>query len=156
MKKYEETAELRFWKKVLIGDDCWVWTAGKDWDGYGEFSIKHRPIKAHQFSWIVTNGSIPKGLFICHHCDNPSCVRPDHLFLGTAKDNYQDSVVKGRASHHGANRKNICIHGHAFTKENTHINPNGHQICRTCKREEMRKRRQLQRQTIIVAKEMTL
>lgn len=65
--------------------------------GYGSFSIKpERPVMAHRYSWIMQNGSIPDGMIICHKCDNPKCVNPDHLFLGTHKDNTQDAIAKKR------------------------------------------------------------
>lgn len=90
----------RFFEK-LVGVDfggCWNWGAYKDKLGYGHFWPVHRPgVLAHRFSWEIHNGPIPDGLFVCHKCDNPPCVNPDHLFLGSAKDNSQDMVAKGRA-----------------------------------------------------------
>jgi len=89
--------EKRFWEKVTKGAGCWEWKTAKDKDGYGLFSLTHsKQEKAHRRSWTIENGKIPKGLWILHHCDNPPCVRPDHLFLGTAKDNKVDSMQKGR------------------------------------------------------------
>lgn len=83
----------RFWSKVLSGDGCWEWTASKDRKGYGKFG----PTKsAHRVSYELERGPIPSGLFVCHHCDNPSCVRPSHLFLGTVQDNVDDMISKGR------------------------------------------------------------
>lgn len=90
----------RFWDKVEKTDTCWVWTAGKLWSGYGVISDAMGPvrksIKAHRASWELHYGRIPEGMQVCHSCDNPPCVRPDHLFLGTAKDNVQDCISKSR------------------------------------------------------------
>ncbi len=75
---------------------CWLWTAFCDKRGYGKFSFNGHNRIAPRVSWEIHRSPIPQGLFACHHCDTPSCVNPDHLFLGTQKDNKQDSVKKGR------------------------------------------------------------
>lgn len=87
--------EERFWARVNKTDDCWEWT-GPTVTGYGVISVNKRSYKAHRMSWMIHNGPIPDGLFICHHCDNRRCVRPDHLFIGTASDNMRDMTAKGR------------------------------------------------------------
>lgn len=91
----------RFWSKVDKAGDCWLWTASKRHKGYGAFvwADKNGRVvqgRAHRFAWIVTNGDIPDGLCALHVCDNPACVRPDHLFLGTKGDNNRDMIKKGR------------------------------------------------------------
>lgn len=88
----------RFWRNVRKGDGCWEWTAGmSNTNGYGVFTTPYNPHQsAHRFAWVIHNGPIPEGLHVCHHCDNRKCVRPDHLFLGTAKDNTHDMIRKGR------------------------------------------------------------
>lgn len=96
----------RFWPKVRKTDTCWEWIRCKSPKGYGwfRFNLKRRSvgkktkttIRAHRLSWLLNCGDIPEGLFVLHRCDNPACVRPDHLFLGTIKDNYDDAVSKGR------------------------------------------------------------
>lgn len=86
----------RFWRKVNKTETCWLWTGYIEKRGYGRFGYNYKTIEAHRMSWIIANGEIPEGMIICHECDNPSCVNPDHLFLGTHKDNTWDMVDKGR------------------------------------------------------------
>lgn len=85
-----------FWKKVRRKPGCWIWLAGKDADGYGMFWWKNRQTRAHRFVVKFILGRDVEGKEVCHTCDNPSCVRPDHLFVGTTKDNAQDREAKGR------------------------------------------------------------
>ena len=84
-----------FWCHVKKTKGCWLWTAGKS-KGYGVFKLRGKIVKAYRHSWELANGPIPKGRWICHHCDNPPCVRPDHLFLGDNKANMRDMWNKGR------------------------------------------------------------
>jgi hypothetical protein len=74
---------------------CWLWIGGTR---YGQFTFQGRNVLAHRFSYTVSVGPIPKGLQICHRCDNGICVRPDHLFIGTQLDNRRDCVAKGRTA----------------------------------------------------------
>lgn len=86
----------RFWNKVDKSGDCWLWTAGKDKDGYGGFTIAGEKVVVHRFSWELHFGEIPKGLHVLHKCDVRNCIRPDHLFLGTQKTNMADRNAKNR------------------------------------------------------------
>ena len=88
-----------FFEKFTFGnaDQCWNWHASKEAFGYGHFKYDHRILKAHRFSWEYFRGVIPAGSYVLHKCDNPSCINPNHLFLGTPFDNMQDKIRKGRA-----------------------------------------------------------
>ena len=87
----------RFWSKVRCPSvGCWVWVAGTDRDGYGRIWINGNTLMAHRYSWEIHFGPIPEGLNVLHHCDNPPCIRPSHIFTGTAADNNRDCRNKGR------------------------------------------------------------
>lgn len=89
----------RFWTNVQQGDGCWEWAGRRTPDGYGIFTwkaMKRGPLGAHRAAWILTHGDIPDGLWVLHHCDNPPCVRLDHLYVGTAADNAYDRTTHGR------------------------------------------------------------
>jgi len=104
----KESAEVRFWRKVdkngPVSDydkkPCWLWLPSvNDKRGYGTFHPEGTPrsVLSHRYSWELHRGIIPKGIFVLHHCDNCSCVNPDHLFLGTQSDNMLDMYEKKRA-----------------------------------------------------------
>lgn len=84
---------------------CWLWTAYCTPSGYGSFTLKNWPYRAHRASWILKYGTIPDGLLVLHKCDTPSCVNPDHLFIGTQSDNLKDAFRKGRISTKGDNSR---------------------------------------------------
>lgn len=89
----------RFWPKVRKTRSCWLWTAACDRSGYGKISLTtSRPVRAHRVAYELLVGPIPPGMFVLHHCDNPACVRPSHLFLGTQLDNVLDAKAKGRTA----------------------------------------------------------
>ena len=94
--KITEKDKARFLEKVDVKGkyDCWEWKAFK-FKGYGRFYLNGKHY-AHRASWNLYNGQIPKGMCVLHHCDNPGCVNPEHLFLGTQLDNIKDMIKKGR------------------------------------------------------------
>ncbi len=89
---------VRFLQFAAVGepDECWEWTGHRKAGGYGSFVLNGRSERAHRASFIFFHGPIPTGMYVCHRCDNPGCVNPDHLFVGTATDNMQDMLRKGR------------------------------------------------------------
>lgn len=95
------TVETRFWEKVdkTSGNaGCWLWVGAGTGTGYGHFMERPgREVRAHRFSWQLANGPVPHGMCVLHRCDNPSCVNPAHLWLGTQLENVADMVRKGRA-----------------------------------------------------------
>lgn len=96
------TYEARFWlgaEPMMDERGCWEWGKARDGRGYGVINGRDRGnVYVHRLSWEIHNGPIPKGLFICHHCDNPPCCNPKHLFLGTAADNSRDMKLKKRGA----------------------------------------------------------
>lgn len=123
------SALIEFESKFRRGqpDECWEWDGCRNGKGYGQFCNT----RAHRFSYMVYVGKIPDGLFVCHHCDNPPCVNPAHLYAGTAKDNVRDCIARGRFA--GNQRGETCHAGHPWTEESRIIRPSGNWRCRICK-----------------------
>lgn len=107
MMNYPQDIMDRFWSKVNIKYNpdgtqnikaCMEWTGGKFDYGYGKFRVFKKHVRTHRFSYECYNGLIPEGLYVCHSCDNPPCVNPYHLWVGTHQENDQDKVKKGRST----------------------------------------------------------
>lgn len=128
----------RFWAKVDKGSDaeCWEWTASRNSYGYGQLAVVlpsgKRPRLAHRLSWELHVGPIPEGMCILHRCDNPPCVNPSHLFIGTKADNYRDMRAKGRDGSYNR-QKTHCKHGHPLSGDNPYVT-RGERRCRECGR----------------------
>lgn len=96
-KNSNASSEDQFWAKVeRMEEACWLWRGFINQNGYGVAGYKRRNFLAHRLSWILTYGEIPEGLYVCHKCDTPACVRPDHLFVGSQLENMRDMHSKGR------------------------------------------------------------
>jgi predicted RNA-binding Zn-ribbon protein involved in translation (DUF1610 family) len=122
------TAEERFWPKVEKTSGCWLWTGNTYWDGYGQFWLNPRQVRAHRFAYELANGAIPDGLVLDHLCRNRLCVRADHLEPVTNRENVQ----------RGRDLVTTCPSGHQLDEANTRITPEGHRVCRTCHRDRNR------------------
>ena len=125
----------RFMSKVIKTDNCWLWNAGKNYKDYGNFSVTingcSKTYRAHRFIYEYFNGTIPEGMLVCHTCDTPRCVNPNHLWLGTVSDNTVDSVNKKR---HGMTKKTHCPRGHEYTLDNTYTRANRASHARECRK----------------------
>lgn len=89
----------RFLERVLVGDGCWEWTGTSCRRGYGTLMVRGHKCRAHHVGYEIFNGPVPSGMYVCHRCDNPRCVRASHLFIGTAGDNAADRHAKDRDAH---------------------------------------------------------
>ena len=123
-----------FWGRVdrRGADECWPWTGLRLPWGYGSLRLRgHKsPSRAHRLMYEFKHGPIPVGQCVCHRCDNPRCVNPAHLFLGTQTDNLRDMRDKGR---HPESKKTHCPSGHEYTPENVYTtNPGHRRVCRKC------------------------
>lgn len=87
-----------FWERVDQSGDCWTWQGCKTHNGYGFFKFQGKQWRTHRLAYLFTRGSIPDGLQVNHHCDNPACVKPGHLYVGDQKQNRQDAILRGRTA----------------------------------------------------------
>lgn len=112
----------RFWSKVSLPhgttiEDCWEWSGNRSSKGYGILQIDSKRKRATHVAWSLYRGEIPQGMWLLHRCDCPSCVNPNHLFIGNNDDNVRDRVAKGRTINQNM-LKTHCKNGHPFTGQN--------------------------------------
>jgi len=112
---YRQKVFKRFQKRIQFTDTCWLWTGAVINNGYGQFRVNRKTIVAHRVAYDLYRGNIPKGKLVLHSCDNPPCVNPAHLFLGTQSDNVVDSIKKNRQ---WQVKKTYCKRGHLLSGKN--------------------------------------
>lgn len=135
MDLLDDRRKIRFIKNIDLSypNGCWPFKGSRDKDGYGRVHLpKRKKIPAHRVSWILFEGEIPEKMLVCHSCDNPSCVNPNHLFIGTHQDNMDDCVGKGRKRNQNFYKK-TCPAGHEYNSEHTYLH-RGKRHCKTCQK----------------------
>lgn len=121
-----------FYRKINKTDSCWLWMGKPDKDGYGKFTLNKKRQRAHRISYKLNIGPIPEDKpQILHHCDNPPCVRPEHLYAGTNKENMRDKVTRNRASNQNK-FKTTCPRGHEYDTFRKKKNGKTERRCKTC------------------------
>lgn len=137
--------EIRFMNHFVPepNSGCWLWTS-KTNKGYGLIrGVGGRYIAAHRLAWQIFRGAIKDKSFVCHRCDTPSCVNPDHLFLGGPLENMRDMIAKGRDNRSFWKNKTHCKQGHPFDESNTYPYRTRNGVlargCRRCRRNALRR-----------------
>lgn len=126
------TNEERFWSKVNKTEACWLWIGGIFENGYGIFHLNRKPYGAHRYAWQIYYNVHPGKLYVLHKCRNKNCVRREHLYLGTPRQNSLDKIRDG-TNFNGNYYKTHCINGHEFTYKNTYIRKEGGRKCKKCR-----------------------
>lgn len=137
----DQEYKKRFFDKVvkIPFDDCWYWTGQINTSGYAYFKMRQKYYVASRISYAIHNGDMPQNRLALHKCDNPICVNPDHIFLGTDLDNNRDMANKGRRIEHNS-LKTHCVRGHELSGENLIIEEKVKRRCRICRRAKNSKR----------------
>jgi len=139
----------RFFAKVRADGECQTWTGARQSGGYGALRINGRNVRAHRIAWVLAHRApVPEGMVIRHRCDNPPCCNPEHLVLGTRRDNVRDMIERGRspilATGHTHSRRSVCKNGHNLDAPGARKNPKrGRMVgdCRACYNARRRARR---------------
>lgn len=134
-----------FYAKVRVtsNDECWLWTGNTVRTGYGRIKVLGSYLYAHRISYAIHKGTVPTDKLVCHSCDNPRCVNPNHLWLGTYADNTTDMVNKKR--HHEL-KKTHCPNGHEYTEDNIYwstrnCRKNAQRKCAACQKKRSQDKR---------------
>jgi L-amino acid N-acyltransferase YncA len=131
----EDITEAEFLSNTEENGGCLEWVGKKNRGGYGIFRWMNAEFAAHRFSYLMFVGPLPESSVVRHLCDNPSCVKPQHLSKGTAKDNIHDAIARGRHRSIQAKSATHCHAGHPWSDENTYTAPKtGKRNCRVCAR----------------------
>ena len=134
-----------FASHIHFGSGCWEWMGALAGRGYGQFMQGGKNYRAHRYAYEMVNGPIPEGMSVLHSCDNPRCVRHDHLRIGTAKENAIDCLTRGR---HSQATKTHCKRGHEFTSGTTIFSKNASggisRYCKICDRDKLRQKREME------------
>ena len=147
MENNQTLIEERFWKKVTKTKTCWLWVGAKCSDGYGNFKFYKKTKGAHQVSYILKYGVVPRGLELDHTCRQRSCVNPEHLEPVTHHENTLRGKV-GETTRKRTLARTHCKHGHPFSGDNLYLDSNGYRYCRTCRYNVGVKRGKLKRKEI--------